>query len=294
MWIGGIKIKKPVQFILIVSLKEMLQDTLKEEELSKLRRSFEIIGDIVIVDIPDELMHVKDEIVEAILQKHKHVKTILRKVGEVEGKYRVASYEILYGDETETIVKEHGCRFLVDPTKVYYSVKLSGERERVTSLVEDGERVLVMFAGVGPYAIIAARNQNPLEVVGVEANSKAVEYFKRNIELNKVEDKVKAYEWDVRDAVPMLEGKFDRILMPSPNTAEMFVDVVGNKIREGGFIHYYTFGGEEEEQGTLNQKVKDLFKENGMVVEVEKIRRCGHFAPYVHRYVLDLRVTTLQ
>lgn len=272
----------------------MLQDTLKEEELSKLRRSFEIIGDIVIVDIPDELMHVKDEIVEAILQKHKHVKTILRKVGEVEGKYRVASYEILYGDETETIVKEHGCRFLVDPTKVYYSVKLSGERERVTSLVEDGERVLVMFAGVGPYAIIAARNQNPLEVVGVEANSKAVEYFKRNIELNKVEDKVKAYEWDVRDAVPMLEGKFDRILMPSPNTAEMFVDVVGNKIREGGFIHYYTFGGEEEEQGTLNQKVKDLFKENGMVVEVEKIRRCGHFAPYVHRYVLDLRVTTLQ
>lgn len=273
----------------------MLQDTLKEEELSKLRRSFEIIGDIVIVDIPDELMHVKDEIVDAILKKHKHVKTILRKVGEVEGEYRVATYEVIYGHETETMVKEHGCRFLVDPTKVYYSVKLSGERERVTSLIKEEERVLVMFAGVGPYAIIAARNRSPSQMVGVEANSKAVEYFKRNIELNKVGDKVEAYGGDVRDVVPLLEGKFDRILMPSPNTAEMFVDIVRNKIREGGFIHYYTFGGEEEEeQGTLNQRVRDLFKENGMVVEIENVRRCGHFAPYVHRYVLDLKVTAFQ
>lgn len=273
----------------------MLQDTLKEEELSKLRRSFEIIGDIVIVDIPDELMHVKSEIVEAILKKHKHVKTILRKVGEVEGEYRVASYEVIYGHETETIVKEHYCRFLVDPTKVYYSVKLSGERERVTSLVEEGERVLVMFAGVGPYAIITARNRNSSQVVGVEANAKGVEYFKRNIELNKVEDKVKAYEGDVRDVVPQLEGKFDRILMPSPNTAEMFVDVIHDKIKEGGFIHYYTFGSEEDEkQGTLNQRVKNLFRENGMQVEIENLRRCGHFAPYVHRYVLDLRVIALQ
>ncbi len=295
MDMGALKLKNPVQVILIVSLKEMLQDTLKEEELSQLRRSFEIIGDIVIVDIPDELMHVKDEIVDAILKKHKHVKTILRKVGEVEGEYRVATYEIIHGHETETIVKEHGCRFLVDPTKVYYSVKLSGERERVTNLVEEGERVLVMFAGVGPYAIIAARNRNPSQVVGVEANAKAVEYFKRNIELNKVEDKVEAYEGDVRDVVPLLGGEFDRILMPSPNTAEMFVDVVGDEIKEGGFIHYYTFGGEEEEeQGILNQRVKELFKENGMLVEIENVRRCGHFAPYVHRYVLDLKVVALQ
>lgn len=272
----------------------MLQGTLKEEELSKLRRSFEIIGDIVIVDIPDELMHVKDEIINAILKKHKHVKTILRKVGEVEGEYRVASYEIIYGHETETMVKEHGCRFLVDPTKVYYSVKLSGERERVTSLIEEGERVLVMFAGVGPYAIIAARNRSPLQVVGVEANYKAVEYFKRNIELNKVEDKVTAYGGDVREVVPLLDGKFDRILMPSPNTAEKFVDIVYGKIKEGGYIHYYTFGGEEEEeQGTLQRITKGLFKENGMLVEIENLRRCGHFAPYVHRYVLDLRVTTV-
>ncbi len=273
-----------------MSLKEMLKDKVSKEELSKLRRSFEIIGDVVIIDIPDEIIHLKDLIIEAILKKHKHVKTVLRKVGEVGGIYRVAKYEVLYGGETETIVKEHGCRFLVDPTKVYYSVKLSGERERITKLVKPGERVLVMFAGVGPYAIIIAKHAKPSEVIGVEINPKAVEYFRENVKLNKVEDIVKVYEGDVREIVPKLEGKFDRILMPSPHTAEEFVDVVAGKIKEGGYIHYYTFAGEEEEDEILPNRVKELFMANGVEVEVEKVRSCGNFAPYVNRYVLDLKV----
>jgi len=273
-----------------MSLKEMLKGKVSDEELSKLRRSFEIIGDVVIIDIPDEIIHLKDLIIEAILKKHKHVKTILRKVGEVGGIYRVAKYEVIYGGETETIVKEHGCRFLVDPTKVYYSVKLSGERERITKLVKPGERVLVMFAGVGPYAIVIAKHAKPSEVVGVEINPKAVEYFRENVKLNKVEDIVKVYEGDVREIVPRLEGKFDRILMPSPHTAEEFVDVVAGKIKEGGYIHYYTFAGEEEEDEILPNRVKELFMANGVEVEVEKVRSCGNFAPYVNRYVLDLKV----
>jgi len=274
----------------MMSLKEMLKGKVSDEELSKLRRSFEIIGDVVIIDIPDEIIHLKDLIIEAILKKHKHVKTILRKVGEVGGIYRVAKYEVIYGGETETIVKEHGCRFLVDPTKVYYSVKLSGERERITKLVKPGERVLVMFAGVGPYAIVIAKHAKPSEVVGVEINPKAVEYFRENVKLNKVEDIVKVYEGDVREIVPRLEGKFDRILMPSPHTAEEFVDVVAGKIKEGGYIHYYTFAGEEEEDEILPNRVKELFMANGVEVEVEKVRSCGNFAPYVNRYVLDLKV----
>lgn len=272
-----------------MSLKEMLKGKVSDEELSKLRRSFEIIGDVVIIDIPDEIIHLKDLIIEAILKKHKHVKTILRKVGEVGGIYRVAKYEVLYGGETETIVKEHGCRFLVDPTKVYYSVKLSGERERITKLVKPGERVLVMFAGVGPYAIIIAKHAKPSEVIGVEINPKAVEYFRENVKLNKVENIVKVYGGDVREIVPKLEGKFDRILMPSPHTAEEFVDVVAGKVKEGGYVHYYTFAGEEEDE-ILPNRVKELFMANGVEVEVEKVRSCGNFAPYVNRYVVDLKV----
>lgn len=276
-----------------MSIKEALKGKVSDEELRKITKSFEIIGDVVLINLSDDVLHLKDLIVQAILSRHKHVKTILRKVGEVEGVYRVAKYEAIYGGETETVVKEHGCRFLVDPTKVYYSVKLSGERERIAKLVKPGERVLVMFAGVGPYAIVIAKLAKPKEVVGVEINPKAVEYFRKNVVLNKVQDIVKVYEGDVKEVVPKLEGKFDRVLMPAPYSAEDFVYLLKDKVKVGSYVHYYTFAGEEEEDEVLPNRVRELFKKHGMIVEVEKIRACGSFAPRVYRYVVDLKVKEL-
>lgn len=270
-----------------MSLKEALKDKLREEELKILRRSFEIVGNVAIIEIPDELMHRSDLIVSAILSRHKNVKTVLRKVGEVSGAFRVAKYEKLHGEETETIAKEYGCRFLVDPTKAYFSSKLSTERERIAKLVKDGERVLVMFAGVGPYAIVIAKLSKPREVVGVELNSVAVDYFRKNIKLNKVTNVV-AIEGDVAEIVPKLEGKFDRILMPAPYSAKDFVHVIKGKIVEGGFVHYYTFESENCEH-ELPKKVEEFFLQNQMVVKTKFMRRCGNFAPYVNRYVLDLK-----
>ncbi|MDI9610011.1 MAG: class I SAM-dependent methyltransferase family protein [Archaeoglobales archaeon] len=269
-----------------MSLKEMLKDQLSEEELKILRRSFEIIGDLAIIEIPEELMSKKELIADAILKKHKHLKTILRKVGEVNGVFRVAKYEKIYGEETETIAKEHGCRFLVDPTKVYYSSKLSTERERIARLVKEGERVLVMFAGVGPYAIVIARLSKAKEVVGVELNRIAVEYFRRNVKLNKVNNVV-VIEGDVAEVVPKLEGKFDRILMPAPYSAESFVGLVKGKVKAGGFVHYYTFDSENNEE-KLAKKVEEIFLRNGIVAKARYMRKCGSFAPYVNRYVVDL------
>lgn len=256
--------------------------------MNSIRRGFEIIGDIAIVDIPDELMHLKDEIVSRILSRHKHIKTILRKVGKVNGDFRIAKFEIIYGSETETIAKEHGCRFLVDPTKVYYTSKLSGERERIAKLVKDGERVLVMFAGVGPYAIIIAKLAKPSEVIGVELNPKACDYFRKNIEMNKVRN-VKVVEGDVREIVPKIDGKFDRIIMPAPLTAEKFVHLLPSKVKVGSSVHYYTFDSENREE-ELPEKVKNLFEKYGMKVDVKRVKACGSFAPYINRYVLDLEI----
>lgn len=270
-----------------MSLKEDLREKMSEEELKMLRRSFEIIGDIAIVEIPEELVSKKEIIVQAILQRHRHLKTILRKVGEVNGIYRVARYEIVYGGKTETIAREHGCRFLVDPTRVYYSSKLATERARIAGLVKEGERVLVMFAGVGPYAIVIAKLAKPSEVIGIELNSAAVEYFRKNVKLNKAEN-VRIYEGDVNEIVPRLEGEFDRILMPAPYSAENFVHLLRGKVRKGGFVHYYTFESENFEE-LLARKVEGIFLKNGIIAKAVFMRRCGSFAPYVNRYVVDLQ-----
>ncbi|WP_230972166.1 class I SAM-dependent methyltransferase [Archaeoglobus neptunius] len=267
----------------------MLKGKLSDEEIRMVRRSFEIIGDVVIIDIPDEILHRRKEIVAAILARHKHVKTILRKVGEVDGVYRVAKYEPVYGGETETIVKEHGCRFAVDPTKAYYSVKLSGERERIARQVRKGERVLVMFAGVGPYPIVIAKLARPKEVIGIELNPAAVDYFRKNIRLNKVEEVVSVIEGDVEDVVPGLPGKFDRVVMPAPYSAENFIHLLKGKVTDGSIIHYYTFESENIEN-RLSEIVARKFREHGINVDVIKIKKCGNFAPYVNRYVADVEV----
>jgi len=270
-----------------MNFKELLRDKVSREEFAKIRKSFEIIGDVVIIEIPDEIYHIRDEIARAILTKHKHVKTILRKVKEVSGEFRIAKYEIIYGKETETIAKEHGCKFKVDPTKVYFTVKLSGERERIARMVKKDERVLVMFAGVGPYAIVIAKLAKPKEVIGVELNPIAVRYFRENVKLNKVEDIVKVIEGDVREIVPKLNEKFDRILMPAPYMAENFVSILKGKVKRGTWIHFYTFAGEEE---NLQDRIVRKFEEIGVKVKVKRIKECGSFAPRVNRYVADLVV----
>ena len=271
-----------------MNLKEALKDVFSQDELKILRRGFEIIGDIAILEIPDELEDRKHLIVEAVLRAHKHLKTVLRKKGEVSGIYRVASYEVLYGDRTETIAREFGCRYKVDPTKVYYSSRLSGERNRIANLVRDGENILVMFAGVGPYAILIARRKD-VRVVGIEINPVACEYFRENVKLNKVEGRVEVICGDVRDVVPSLNREFDRIVMPSPFIAEEYVYLLPHAVRKGTVVHYYTIAGEEEEE-ELPERVENEFRKNEMTVETTFMRRVGSYAPRVNRYVLDLRV----
>ena len=146
-----------------------------------------------------------------------------------------------------------------------------------------------MFAGVGPYAIVIAKLAKPKEVVGVEINPVAVRYFEENIRLNKVEGIVKAIEGDVREVVPKLKGKFDRIVMPAPYNAEDFIDIAVGKIKKGGFIHFYTFAGEEEVEKKA-EEIKKRFSDLGAEIEIINWRECGNFAPRVNRYVFDICV----
>ncbi len=273
-----------------MNLKKFLMNKAKKEHIQLLRRSFEIIGDVMIIDLPEELEYLEKDIVDYVKEKHKHVKTILKKSGEVRGEFRVAKYKKIFGGETETIAKEHGCRFKVDPSKVYYTVKLSGERERIARLVRSGERVLVMFAGVGPYPIVIARLAKPSEVVGIEINPEAVKYFQENVRMNKVEGVVRIYQGDVRDVVPRLKGSFDRIVMPAPYNADQFIDLALLKIKDGGWMHIYTFAGEEE----IDEKARMIerrFLSHGFKAEIGFVRECGNFAPRVNRYVFDVRAS---
>ena len=58
-------------------LKSLLKDVLDDEELEKVYSSFDMIGDIAIIKIPDSLLTKKNVIGEVILESIKNLKTVL-------------------------------------------------------------------------------------------------------------------------------------------------------------------------------------------------------------------------
>jgi len=260
-------------------LKDLLKDILTEEEMLSAPSAFDAVGDIAIIWIPDELKHKEKEIGEKLLA-FKNIKTVLGKDSAVEDEFRVRKYKYLAGvDKTETMYIEYGRRYKVDITKAYFSPRLGNERERIVKLVQPGEKILVMFSGIGPYAIQIAKRAKPSIVYAVEINPEGCRYAEENIKLNKCGGLVKSFCGDVRVVVPKLGEKFDRIVMPLPKDAETFLDVAKEAANPGATIHLYIFGESKED---VIRKIKEP-------VEILDVVVCGSYSAKTSRYCVDFR-----
>lgn len=273
-----------------MGLREILSDKLSKKELKLLRTSFDIVGSrekaVAIIEIPEELESKSRIIAEALLKVHKNVKSVLKKSSKRKGKFRLREYELIAGEEdTEVVHKESGCRFLLDPRKVYFSVRESAERERIAKEVQKGEKVLVMFGGVAPFPILIAKGKPVKKVYSVEINPYAHEYALKNVKLNKVEDKVVPLFGDVKEVCPKLKEKFDRILMPLPEEAWKYLDVAFSCSKHGTVIYLYGIEGEN-----LEEKVREAAKKSGLKVRVVEKRKVLPYAPRRYKVCLKIKV----
>ncbi len=272
-------------------LADALSGLLTDAERDALVASFDIIGDIAIVEIPDELQPKEKEIGEALLRVHKNVKTVLKKLGPMEGEFRVRRLGFLAGENRmETTYRENGVPMRLDVAKVYFSVRLASERKRIADLVKPGERVLVLFAGVGPFALAIAKKRPGARVVAVEINPDAVRYMKENIALNRF-DNIEAIQGDARDVVRSLPaGSFDRVIMPLPKSAEEFLDVAFSAVKGGGMVHFYTLTDASDPFGEAMEKAELKAEKSGVSVEMQSQRIVRPYSPLVVQVVLDLVV----
>jgi tRNA (guanine37-N1)-methyltransferase len=266
------------------SLREALKDALTAEEHLLLPSSYNIVGDIAVLELPEPLTAKRKVIGEALLATFPAIKVAAAKVMEVSGLYRVPGVEVVAGEaRTETVHREHGCLYRLDVGKAYFSPRLGRERMRVVKQIRDGERVLVMFAGVGPYAILAAK-RTKAEVSAVELNPSAVEYMRWNVLRNKV--KVDVIEGDARVKVPGL-GLFDRIVMPLPKQADSFLDVAIPALKKGGIIHYYTFAHDTLEATCHLAETVGALGHSARILEAVP---CGSYSPCMDRICVDFKV----
>jgi tRNA (guanine37-N1)-methyltransferase len=247
--------------------------------MPRLSDRFEIIGDVAVVSIPQELDDYRDDIARQITSKQRNIRTVLNKVSKLAGDKRIAEFEILSGDSTETVHREYGYIYKLDVKEVFFNGRLSFERRRIASMVSPSEQVLVPFCGVGPFAVPAAASG--ARVIAIEKNADACRWLAENIRINGVNDNISVIKGDAVNTKKMLNCTFDRVIVPTPYGMDYFLKDISRLVRKGGMVHFYTFKKQYQIEGLVKE-----YKDIGF--EVIFYRRCGNVAPGVSRWVFDL------
>jgi len=239
-------------------LREAIGDGLLPNIVDHLHRSYDVVGDIGIVELDDKVPVQPGSVAEALMKLNPHLRMVVRKTTKTSGQYRTRGVEIIAGrGSTETVHREFSLDFHLDIASVYFNPRLSHERMRVAKQVREGEIVIDMFAGVGPYSILIARSQPNVQVLAIDLNPIAYKYLKENIFANKVAEKITPLLGDARQIASEFTGIADRVIMNLPSSAATFLDVATSLLkRTGGVIHYYCFASRHEEIESLSRLLR--------------------------------------
>lgn len=246
-------------------------------------RGYDVIGSVAIIRIDPELADWAQAAGQALLEGVPNAETAAVDWG-VEGQLRTREIEVVAGEPSLlTEQKENGCRLLVDVATCYYSPRLAGERARVADQVSAGERVLDMYCGVGPYAVLIARQQEA-QVLGIEINPRAAELARENAARNKVPGRVDIVKADAPRLTRGMPATFDRVIMNLPHTAVEHLAQALPACKPGAKLHV----GAMLAKDTVDEEAQAIAEAHDLVLEeVVKVR---NYNPAVGHYSLELRV----
>ena len=282
-----------------------------------MRVGFDVVGNIAILKFDYSMsLAAKKKFAVSYLKKNKSVTTVLEKIGKFSGRLRTLKTRWLTGFKTkEALYRENGCEFRFNVDTCYFSPRLSEERKTIASFVHRGERVLVMFGGVAPFAIVIGKKirsfnvsvrppalkhgaaDNKLknkfgEIVTVELGREASKYALMNVKRNKLDGIVSVVQGDVRRVIgsgKKVSGVFDRIVMARPNLDDSFLDVAFRVARRGTIIHYYGFYLVQDVELLRNLILSEALNA-GKKVKILRIVKAGDIGTRKWRFRADIIV----
>jgi tRNA (guanine37-N1)-methyltransferase len=290
-----------------------MRGIVEESLLPMVPKRFDYIGNVAVISIPPELTAYKEAIASKLFSMRGNTRAVLNKVSKLEGEHRIADFELLLGETTETIHRENGYTYKLDVKKVFFNPRLYSERGRIASKITSSESIIIPFAGVGPFVLPAAGKG--AKVYAIEINPDACACLRENIRINRLEGQVMVIQGDFEHIFNMFnsektserlvntaysdlpvclnpekaedesfqvpENGFDRAIVPTPYGMDHFLVEISKLVRKGGYIHFYTFKAESQISGLI-----DEYKKMGL--EVDLYRRAGNVAPGISRWVFDL------
>mmetsp|Transcript_37110 Transcript_37110/g.88817 ORF Transcript_37110/g.88817 Transcript_37110/m.88817 type:complete len:616 (+) Transcript_37110:131-1978(+) len=289
-------------------------------------RSFDVVGDVVILNsLPEGDRETQRMVGEWITGRNKAWKICIARVNNLATSDRCpgeGGYVQLAGHHRNPIVTSHyeyGIKAVIDLEHCFFSPRMAPERLRLSQSVARGERVLVIFAGVGMEALQISARTEAKSVLAVEKNSAAVECLRRArrmLERNKTAtcpgggevaaQKLQIEEGDVLEILPTLEeDSFDRIVAPRPkegvadgdlgtgDAGKQFLRVMLPLLKSRGECHWYDFAADHElphcerTRNTIQSVCDEIGLGNVEVIHVAKV---GSVAKRQFRVCLDFRI----
>ena len=261
--------------------------------MANTERGYDIIGNIAIVKFKRGVgKKEKKRYAEKFLREHKNVLTVLEKSEKFKGRLRTQGTKHIVGERTkEALYRENNCVFRLHVGSCYFSPRLSSERKEVGGMARKGEEVLVMFGGVGPFAIVIAKEGKAKRVVSVELGRECNKYAIENVKRNKLGNKIEIVQGDVRRVLKKWRKneQFDRIVMARPNLKDSFLDVAFPRVKKGGIIHYYGFY-PEKNVDELKELINKEAKKAGKRIKILKTKKAGDIGVKKYRYRIDFRI----
>ncbi len=252
------------------------------EDILGYRPSFEVVGDIALVEEADA-----EAVAAAIMATSKGIKAVIAPISEVEGEFRTRRFRHIAGEaRTSTIHKEHGLRYKVDLEGAYFTERLGTERLRIAGQVQAGDYVLDMFAGVGPFSLLLAKKG--AQVVAMDKNPLAIRCLKENALLNRVQN-IEILEGDADELALLYEGQADHVIMNLPHNASSFLVPAIRAAKSGGVVHYYCIAPENDlyrDEALIMKAAKEM----GAEVEALYQGIVRSYAPRRHNVVIDFQV----
>jgi tRNA (guanine37-N1)-methyltransferase len=276
------------------TLRGVLAEALPQTLLDQLPKSYDIVGDIAILELNPDLVQYEPKVADGILASHPSIRAVYAKAGHVEGEERIRPLRHLAGESrTTTVHREFGCSFMIDLSKVFFSPRLSTEHQRVANLVEEGERVVDMFAGVGPFSVLIAKTARDATVDAIDSNPEAARLISENARINKVASKLRVHMGDAGKVIhEELLHKATRAIMNHPSASKHFVGAACDALNpSGGIVHYYTFSeGQDPEVGARRELEHSLKVIGYKIREVQTVHRVREVAPMKWQVVVDAEI----
>ncbi len=251
---------------------------------------YQRLGRVLLLRLPESLRP-HYHALGAAWQEELGVATVLVRAGPVDGELRRPTVEVVAGRATETEVVEFGVRWRFDAARILFAQGNRTERRRAGELVRPGEAVVDLFAGIGYFAIPAARSSPTTRVVAVEKNPESFRYLLENARANGVAERIDARLGDNRE-VPIPHRTADRVFLGYlPSAVPWVARAVGLLRPDGGWLHVHTVADSRSAVPDAESQVtEEVGRVGGALRSPARGREVKPYGPGRTHVVVDVRV----